>query len=337
VRIHLVAPMGLELNYIESQLARFFGKSQFETMVKENVMVDAEAKSGNIARFFPIPGLSMGFNSRALHFYPHKDCDFKVDEYGNPTTIREECRAAGVELSDDNVGLFYPGAKLGWFIKEIQKTLTTYGESLDSTHAYLSSCRIEDLFLWGCQGGDEYGAPNGIPWSGRDWTSGGPASCSPITDNNSICSVDNLKQKLSEYIIATNSDPISEQELTKRATQASMICNAESGGNPNSLNDGCIKGTTVDYSVGLFQINLLAHNCPQYFSFTWNPPSCILNSPYTLVDVELCAAPLFNPDTNIQKAFQLSGAGSNWWAWSTARPQHCNICSASKVCNGLPE
>lgn len=355
VLIHIVAPVGTELAYIESRLASLFEEAQIETMVEENVLVDTENATGGIARYFPLANIKFGFDeSRGVKDYPHVDCPYKTDpvtKLPNPLLGREDCMAAGVELKDNNVGLFYPGAKLGWFIRKIQLAITEK-TSLDDAYSYLESCdRIEDLFLGRCGGGDQtYGPPDGLPWAGRDvgdgWISDG--RCVPITNESSNagspCNVENLKIKLTEYIEQTGSQPISDSELTKRATQASVICNAESSGNPNSLNDGCVRNTTLDYSVGLFQINLLAHNCPQYFTYSWGdkdadppiPPSCSIVSPYTQNDVDQCAETLFDPDANIRKAFQLSGAGSNWWAWSTARPRHCNICSSSGVCDGVP-
>ena len=337
VLIHMVAPLGAELKYIEGRLASLFASRQLELIVDNNVMVDTEGIIGDVARYFPIQDTHLQFESRAFQHYQHVECNDVIDPItGLSTGAKEDCETAGVKLSDENVGLYIQGAKLGWLIRNIQLAITRYGESLDSTHAYIASCqRIEDLFLGKCD--PKYG-PGGLPWAGRDWRGDWDSSgCVPINDDSSYCSVSNLEQKLREYIIDTNSTPISDQELTKRATQASIICNAESGGNPNALNDGCISGKTVDYSVGLFQINLLAHNCPEYFSFTWDPPWCSINQPYTKIDVESCAAPLLNPDENIKKAFQISGAGSNWWAWSTARPKHCNICTASRVCEGMPE
>ncbi len=150
VRIHIVAPLGTELSYIENMLSSLFTHSSKETMIKENVMADAEAATGNIARYFPIFGTQMGFNDQANHHFSHEDCNFKKDEFGNETTEREICKSAGVKLSDDNVGLFMEGATLGWLIKQIQLGITR-DNSLNDAYSYLASCkRIEDLFLGRC-------------------------------------------------------------------------------------------------------------------------------------------------------------------------------------------
>lgn len=154
VRVHIVAPLGTELNYIESRLAGLFTESNMAKMIENNVMADAEAKSGNIARYFPIPGTNMGFNDQGNHHFSDEDCEFKKDEFGNETTEREICKSAGVKLSDDNVGLFIEGAKLGWLIRQIQLGINR-DSSINNAYSYLASCeRIEDLFLGRCGGTD---------------------------------------------------------------------------------------------------------------------------------------------------------------------------------------
>ena len=102
----------------------------------------------------------------------------------------------------------------------------------------------------------------------------------------------------------------------RAAKQASIICNVESGGNPSAFNCGCMTGTTVDYSIGLFQINLLAH-CPGAFSsYEWKPPSCTVGD-QTILDG--CMERFFDPQENIEYAAQLAGCGDgtcNWTPWS---------------------
>ena len=359
VLVHIVAPLGTELSYIESRLASFFTRDQLETMIEENTLVDTENATGGIARYFGFSNIKFGFDdSVGVEHYPHVDCPYNVNPYTmlpDPAYGRSDCTTAGVKLSDNNVGLFIKGAKLGWFIRQLQLSVTQM-TSMNDAYNYFASCeRIEDLFLGRCGGSrDQYGPPDGLPWAGRDlgpdWRADG--KCIPITDESSNadspCNVNNLKTKLAEYIQRTNSSPISDDELTLRATQASIICNAESGGRPSAMNDSCIKDIcgvgetpfthncvtrkTVDFSVGLFQINLLAHNCPQCFGYTWEPPNCWLAEGCTLEDVNNCVEPLLDADTNIEKAFRISGAGSNWWAWSTARPKYCGICSDNRQC-----
>lgn len=96
------------------------------------------------------------------------------------------------------------------------------------------------------------------------------------------------------------------------ARQASIVCNVESGGNPSALNCGCFSGTSVDYSVGLFQINLLAH-CDAAMSYTWDPPSC---SVLDQAQIDECLANFFDAGANAEYAAQLSNGGANWTPWS---------------------
>jgi hypothetical protein len=116
-----------------------------------------------------------------------------------------------------------------------------------------------------------------------------------------------------------------------QAQTAAIICNRESGGNPSAINCGCLTGTSVDYSVGLFQINLLAHtaettpqlrcyeafeySCYYYWCENQGEISC------TILDqdvVNQCADYYFDATNNITKAYQLSLGGTNWTPWSAA-------------------
>jgi len=101
-----------------------------------------------------------------------------------------------------------------------------------------------------------------------------------------------------------------------KATKASKICNRESGSNPNAKNDGCLRGSTCDYSLGLFQINLLAH-CPGAFSgYSCNSPIyCTVGSQSIL---QACESRLLNPIENIKEAVKISNNGTNWAPWSAA-------------------
>jgi|GEM_PF-5384146 len=99
----------------------------------------------------------------------------------------------------------------------------------------------------------------------------------------------------------------------RSSRQASIICNAESGGDPSSMNCGCLTGDSVDYSIGLFQINLLAHCCADAFDFTWNPPSCTMKDKSA---IDACAEKYFNADENINYAVNLYQQ-VGWQPWST--------------------
>jgi hypothetical protein len=131
-------------------------------------------------------------------------------------------------------------------------------------------------------------------------------------------------------------------EFGQYAWEASVICQAESGGNPCAINPtgGAIPGEginpswlanpscpTCDYSVGLFQLNLLAH-CPGGFGY-----SCPRGGPYrcwanneTAAQNCLTEFGYCNSEKNAQKAKEIWLANAGWCPWSTACPQYCNIC-----------
>ncbi len=101
-----------------------------------------------------------------------------------------------------------------------------------------------------------------------------------------------------------------------KARQASIICQRESGSNPGALNNGCLSGKSADYSVGLFQINLLAH-CPGAFSsYTIIPPSCTVADQKIL---DACVNKFSDPVENIKKAAELSSGGTYWVPWAAAK------------------
>lgn len=99
-----------------------------------------------------------------------------------------------------------------------------------------------------------------------------------------------------------------------KARQASIICNKESGSNPGARNTDC---GTNDYSIGLFQINLVAH-CPDaYGAGTWGPQSCD-----NLIDVskrDVCETKYADPIENIKKAVEISSGGTYWIPWPSAK------------------
>lgn len=161
----------------------------------------------------------------------------------------------------------------------------------------------------------------------------------PVAPVGNVCSVDKLLPYFDNDVV--------------RATNASRICFRESGGDPNALNRGCTYSkdgndndrdgcydladspsnncsspfydrATVDYSVGLFQINLLpASRCLGSFNgYTWDPPTCSINNQSIL---EECVRNFKNADYNIRFAYQLSAGGTNWSHWAASGDKHCNL------------
>lgn len=92
-----------------------------------------------------------------------------------------------------------------------------------------------------------------------------------------------------------------------RAIVASLVCQAESLSFPFALNDNC---STNDYSVGLFQINLVAHCGGAYAG-----QSC--KNLLSLPNRNACEQRWKNPVENIKYAELLSGGGSVWTPWGT--------------------
>jgi hypothetical protein len=118
-----------------------------------------------------------------------------------------------------------------------------------------------------------------------------------------------------------------------RATQASAICMAESGGNAGIFNS-LTKCAGGEYAVwGLFQFNLSANrfidennntlDCPKAYNKTWtnSSPSCaIVNK--TLYDA--CVKAATNPDLSILNAQKLVNAAGGWGPWE-ANSKWCNF------------
>lgn len=313
VMIHLVAPVGSNLQDIQKGFWSFLTTNTQE-------LIRAEAPD-----YYPLKDLSFGFNDQDKHGFwdPAKDCGELTDEFGNVTPI-EGCTNNDFTIKltdeDNDENPQYPGAKLGWLIKKMQESFNAVGSA---AYNYVVSCATtEDMFLGRCAGnagaGDAGSGANRAPLSQEDvdaikngefrggW---GPTRCAPITDPNNPCDVNGeiMKQNF----------PNENQRWN-----ASVICHAESGGDPGKTNKGCVNGSSLDYSIGLFQVNLVISNrCPGGISdFSYNPISCTIEDQGAL---DLCEANLKNPIKNIEWAANNSGHGKYWDAWSTSKPEYC--------------
>ncbi len=100
------------------------------------------------------------------------------------------------------------------------------------------------------------------------------------------------------------------------AARLSQICMLESGGNPVAgPNTGCLKGRTQEYSVGLFQINLI-DRCSGGILNEWAERKIC-----TILDENIfnqCVADMEDPIQNINKAYSLTNGGWNWNPWKIA-------------------
>jgi hypothetical protein len=149
----------------------------------------------------------------------------------------------------------------------------------------------------------------------------GPSSCSIPTSGQ--CTTANLQNTC----------------MGSNAAAAAKICSAESSNNP--LAPGDLSTTGQPVSIGLFQINLTAHNiphtgpeanvsCTQAFDHSWHlpgkcstkyptqcGPSTIKTDPQSQELYKECAAAARNVQSNIAEACTLSNNGKTWNAWST--------------------
>ena len=99
----------------------------------------------------------------------------------------------------------------------------------------------------------------------------------------------------------------------------------ESGGNPDVSNKLCLVGKSYDFSIGLFQINLIAHCRHEFTSVSSADKSCELDKSYIVgtdpengEPITQCEERYKNPIENINKAYGLSSSGTNCTPWQTA-------------------
>ena len=103
---------------------------------------------------------------------------------------------------------------------------------------------------------------------------------------------------------------------------AACVCQQESGGRTNALNNGCLSvGGSYDYSLGLFQINFLAH-CPEAFSSKGTTDAnykmvvpCVIGNQDAL---QACINKYSDGASNATYGKQLKDARGNWGDWVKA-------------------
>lgn len=159
VRAYLVLPVGENIKDVNKSLGVFWSKDAFLELVKNNVLVDMENKTGAIPKYYTIKGSDVRFNDSdsypwqtECHDEPVYDSngDPMNDEEGNPM-LETVCTDStfGVNVKDSRKEeLLFPDFGLGWLIRKIQ---TTIRSTADATFEYIDSCeRVEDLFLGRC-------------------------------------------------------------------------------------------------------------------------------------------------------------------------------------------
>lgn len=170
-----------------------------------------------------------------------------------------------------------------------------------------------------------------------------PISNTPYTGNGS-CTI-----PTSGFCSPSNPDMNYSSLFGANAGDAAQICSKESNGNPRAINDGCLRNPTyntrvhtADYSIGLFQINLLAHpnagflstaagaslsaatgGRPCYTAFT-NYRAIVAGNFNLYCEVgdqnllNVCINWFQNPVNNAAYASYMSQGGNSFGQWSTA-------------------
>jgi hypothetical protein len=260
VMIHLVAPLGSNLHDIQEGFWALFN-------TETRAMIESEAPD-----FYPIKDIQFGFDDEVKKSFwdPDRDCGTAIDPItGLPVTLAPcDNNDFTIELTDkgSDKSVNYPGAKLGWLVKKMQETFNAISTA---AYEYVVSCETtEDMFLGRCAGGSLASG------SGSTTSPYGYDTCG-LKLGTGYCAPENLEP----YFIEAG---FSAEEAGLEADKASRICQRESGGSPYAFNDRCIQGTSVDYSVGLFQINMLPR-CPGSFrDASGNPDTSASYDPYDI-------------------------------------------------------
>ncbi len=157
VKAYLVLPIGENVKDVNKSLAVFWNKDSLLQLIKTNVLVDMENKTGAIPKYYTIKNSNTSYSdsdgfSWQTNCRLEPDPDGALDSLGNPVYIQVcDEKAFGVTTAGrPEHGLLFPDFGLGWFIRKIQ---TTVRSTADDAFEYVASCeRVEDLFLGRCKG-----------------------------------------------------------------------------------------------------------------------------------------------------------------------------------------
>jgi hypothetical protein len=151
-----------------------------------------------------------------------------------------------------------------------------------------------------------------------------------------------------------DADSLAQTGFGSNASNASQICNKESGGYAQALNSSCLTGGTYDLSAGLFQINLVpfpiynngvivgfsnsrcdsrvpgfstsqVFDIPQMVSLNsglTSPRWCVVRD---MAKMQECISHFWNPVNNINFAVGLSNGGTSFSTHWVRASQMCNI------------
>ncbi len=157
VRAYLVLPMGETVKDINKAFGIFWDRDALFELIKNNVLVDMDGKTGAIPKYYTIKNSNASFAdsdgfSWKTNCRLEPDPSGATDLAGNPIYI-EVCdeKTFGVTVAGQpEKPLLFPDFGLGWFIRQIQ---TTIRSTADDAYKYVASCeRVEDLFLGRCSG-----------------------------------------------------------------------------------------------------------------------------------------------------------------------------------------
>ncbi len=157
VRAYLVLPMGENVKDVNKAFSIFWNRDTLFELVKNNVVVDMEGKTGAIPKYYTIKNSNVNYSSSDAYTWKtncrlEPDPSGAVDPLGNPIYIEicdEKTFGVTVAGKPENPILF-PDFGLGWFIRKIQ---TTIRSTTEEAYKYIASCeRVEDLFLGRCRG-----------------------------------------------------------------------------------------------------------------------------------------------------------------------------------------
>ena len=184
VSAYIVAPLGTNIESLNSALTAFFGQETIKTMEDVNVLPDYYNKTGMAPENFAIQGANIRFKSTkpTVKFIDPACKDVEVPcnlaDPSGPKCINTVCnnKKSWTAALVENKVIGLVGARVGWLVRKIQETLRANNSR---AYEYIKSCeRVEDLFLGKCAGvdsGDQAGntdgsadVVNGVPSSQID-------------------------------------------------------------------------------------------------------------------------------------------------------------------------
>lgn len=351
VDFYLLYPKGFELAAVEEAMkGAFFTKEQIALLDEDPSIIDGFEMTGQ--------SMSLSANNTGFTFEDYEKT--ARGECGSEDIIDPEtgevigqtngiCNEdVSISIKQEGAGVGILGGRLGFWMRKVQQQLNpAFSEAWD----YFKSCKTTEEFLLGrCTGGNF--ASGGQP--GDTDTEFGYNTCG-LSLGTGYCAPENLEPYFAE---AGFENPALE------ADKASRICQRESGSSPYAFNARCLEGTSVDYSLGLFQINMLPRcegsfkdgngvpdTDPDYDPFILpceivdqeRLNSCALSK----VAIGTTAASIINThlppgadrvavdidqaaidqkaDENIRMMIQIRKSWGNWSAWAAANQNGCTL------------